>query len=168
MSKEATNFPRRIGVIGAADPSPAGYAAAYEVGQLIAAAGAVLVCGGLGGVMAAACRGAREAGGLTLGILPGAEAASANPWVTIPVVTDLGHARNVVIAHTAEVLIAVEGGYGTLSEIAVSLKLGRRVFTLGTLPQLPGAQTAATPRAAVAAALAVLADLAEREDADAC
>lgn len=168
MTLAAKSSPRRIGVIGAAAPSPAGYAAACEVGRLIAGAGAVLVCGGLGGVMAAACRGAREAGGLTLGILPGAEAASANPWVVIPIVTDLGHARNVVIAHTAEVLIAVEGGYGTLSEIAVGLKLGRRVFTLGTLPQLPGTQAAETPCAAVAAALAVLADLPEREDADGC
>ncbi|GAB6081533.1 TIGR00725 family protein [Desulfuromonas carbonis] len=155
-------------MIGAAEPSPAGYADAFEVGRLIAAAGAVLVCGGLGGVMAAACRGAREAGGLTLGILPGSAAASANPWVVLPVVTDLGHARNVVIAHTAEVLIAIEGGYGTLSEIAVSLKLGRQVFTLGTLPHLPGAQAAETPRAAVAAALAVLAHLPEREDTDGC
>ena len=161
-------WPRRIGLVGAADPSPAGYAAATEVGRLIAAAGAVLVCGGLGGVMAAACRGAREAGGLTLGILPGPEAASANPWVAIPVVTNLGHARNVVIAHTAEVLIAIEGGYGTLSEIAVGLKLGRPVFTLATLPVLPGALPVKTPREAVDAALAVLAGLPEREESDGC
>jgi uncharacterized protein (TIGR00725 family) len=121
-----------IGIIGASKASPVGYAAAREVGRLVAEAGAVLVCGGLGGVMEAAARGCSEAGGLVLGILPGPDATLANPYVSIAVPTNMGHARNVIIAHTAQVLIAVEGEYGTLSEIAVGLKLGRPVIALGT------------------------------------
>ena len=145
-----------VGVIGASEPSAAGYAAAREVGRLLAAAGAVVVCGGLGGVMEAVCRGAHEGGGLSVGILPGPDQREANPWVTIPVATNMGHARNVIIAHTARVLIAVEGSYGTLSEMAVGLKLGRPVLALGTEQPLAGARVVATPQAAVAAALAAL------------
>lgn len=142
-----------VGVIGAAQPTADGYANALEVGRLLAEAGAVVVCGGLGGVMEAACRGASEAGGLTIGILPGPAAGEANPWVAIPVVTNMGHARNVIIAHTAPVLIAVEGGYGTLAEMAVALKLGRPVFTLGTVDAPIGAVACSSPSAAVQAAL---------------
>ena len=159
---------RLVGVIGAAQPTAAGYAIAREVGRLLAAAGAVVVCGGLGGVMEAACRGAVEAGGLTVGILPGPAAAAANPWVAIPVVTNMGHARNVILAHTAPVLIAVEGGYGTLSEIAVALKLGRPVFTLGTQAAPAGAVPLASPQAAVQAALAAVQGPAIEEEEDAC
>lgn len=147
---------RLIGVIGAARPSAEGYAAALAVGRGIAAAGATLVCGGLGGVMEAACRGCREGGGLSIGILPGAEPDSANVWVDIPVVTNMGHARNVIIAHTAQVLIAVEGEYGTLSEMAIALKLGRPVVTLGCPQVLPGARPAADPAEALAMAFAAL------------
>lgn len=126
-----------IGVIGAAQPSPAGLAMAESVGREIARRGAVLVCGGLGGVMEAAARGAFEAGGEVVGVLPGPESASANPFVTIAVPTNMGHARNVIIAHAAEALIAVEGEYGTLSETAIGLKLGKPVVVL------PGAQAVA-------------------------
>jgi uncharacterized protein (TIGR00725 family) len=143
-----------IGVIGASQASPQGCAAAREIGRLIAGAGAVLVCGGLGGVMEAAARGAAEAGGEVLGILPGPAAAEANPWVTIAVPTNMGHARNVVIAHTAQALIAVEGEYGTLSEIAVGLKLGRPVIALGNRFGVEGVAAAASPAQAVALALA--------------
>ncbi len=140
---------RMVGVIGAGAASPQGEDWAYEVGRLIALRGAVLVCGGLGGVMAAACRGCVEAGGETLGILPGPEAQAANPWVTHPVVTNMGHARNVIIAHTAQALVAVEGEYGTLSEIAIALKLGRTVAALGGWPGIRGVSYVDSPAAAV-------------------
>ena len=104
-----------IGVIGASQPSAEGLRMAEVVGREIASRGAVLVCGGLGGVMEAASKGAVEAGGEVMGILPGPDKLSANPYVTLPVPTNMGHARNVIIAHTAEALIAVEGEYGTLS-----------------------------------------------------
>lgn len=143
-----------IGVIGAGNVTPEGYAAAREVGRLLAEAGAVVVCGGLGGVMEAVARGASEAGGEVLGILPGPSAGEANPWVSLPVPTNMGHARNVIIAHTAQALVAVEGEYGTLSEIAVGLKLGRPVIALGRRFAVPGVQSAESPDKAVALALA--------------
>ncbi len=105
---------------------------AEEVGRRIAESGALLVCGGLGGVMEAACRGAASVGGMTIGILPGAEAAAANPAVQIVVPTGMGHARNVIIVQTASVVIAIGGEYGTLSEIALARKNGRRVIGLET------------------------------------
>ena len=145
---------RMIGVIGAGTATAAGYEIARQVGCLIAEAGAVLVCGGLGGIMEAACRGACEAGGQTLGLLPGPEAAQANPWVP----TNLGHARNVIIAHTALALIAVEGEFGTLSEMAIGLKLGKPVVALESWPGLPGVFYAKTPAEAVARAVAAILD----------
>jgi len=142
-----------IGVIGAGQVSAVGYAVAREVGRHIGESGAVLVCGGLSGVMEAACRGCSEAGGETLGILPGGDPATANPYVTLAIATNMGHARNVIIAHTAQVLIAVEGEYGTLSEIAVALKLGRPVVALNSWPGLDGLLEVASAKEAVAAAL---------------
>ncbi|MCP3177756.1 MAG: TIGR00725 family protein [Desulfuromonadales bacterium] len=152
-----------VGVIGAGTVSTAGYEAARRVGQLLAEAGLVLVCGGLGGVMEAACRGCQEKGGISLGILPGASRQDANPYVSFPVVTDMGHARNVIIAHTAQVLIAVEGEYGTLSEIAVALKLGRPVIALGHWQQVEGVLKASSPEQAVRLALDCLADHPSRQ-----
>jgi uncharacterized protein (TIGR00725 family) len=143
-----------IGVIGASEASSQGLETAYRVGQLLAEQGAVLVCGGLGGIMEAASRGCHDAGGEVIGILPGASAATANPYVSLPIVTNLGHARNVLIAHTAQALIAVEGSYGTLSEIAISLKLGKKVFQLQPQTELPGAETLTSVETAVALALA--------------
>lgn len=143
-----------IGVIGAGTATAEGYAAARLIGGLIAEAGAVLVCGGLGGIMEAACRGAVEAGGQTLGLLPGPGAEQANPWVTLAVPTNVGHARNVIIAHTAQALIAVEGEFGTLSEMAIGLKLGKPVVALGSWPGLPGVIYVQTAAEAVARALA--------------
>ena len=145
-----------IGLIGASRPTAAGAAQAEQVGRLLAAHGVVLVCGGLGGVMAAAARGCAGNGGEVLGILPGPDTAQANPHVTLAVPTNMGHARNVIIAHTAQALIAVEGEYGTISEMAVALKLGKPVIALPGAPQLPGIRTATTPEEAVHQALASL------------
>ena len=142
-----------IGVIGDSAPDPETAALAEEAGAEIARAGAVLVCGGLGGVMQAAAKGAKEAGGLTVGVLPGYEPESANPFIDIPVVTGMGHARNVVIAATAHALIAMSGAYGTLSEIAIGLKLGKRVVSLGREHSPDGVVPASGAREAVRMAL---------------
>ena len=121
-----------IGVIGENDP-PADVAALAEaVGAEIAAAGAVLVCGGLGGVMAAACRGAHTRGGITIGILPSTRREDANPHVTYAIPTGLGHARNILVARTAQAIIAVGGRFGTLSEIAFAKIEGIPVIGLQT------------------------------------
>jgi len=121
-----------IAVIGGADCMPAEAAAAETIGRLLAEAGAALVCGGRGGVMAAACRGAKSAGGLTIGILPGVDARDANPWVDVPIVTGLGGARNTIVVRSADAVIAVGGAYGTLSEIAFALRWGKPLVGLGT------------------------------------
>ena len=142
-----------IGVIGASRASGKGLDHAYEVGRLIAEAGAVVVCGGLGGIMEAASRGAYEAGGEVLGILPGSSLDGANSYVSLPVVTGMGHARNVIIAHTAQALIAIEGEYGTLSEMAISLKLGKKVLVLDGWNDVVGGIRVSTPAEAVAMAL---------------
>jgi hypothetical protein len=122
----------RVAVIGAAVCSAQEAALAEEVGRLLAHASAVVLTGGRGGVMEAACRGARQAGGLTVGILPGDDAREANPWVQLPIVTSLGEARNAILIRTAQAVIAVGGEYGTLSEIAFALKFGRPVIGLYT------------------------------------
>ena len=142
-----------IGVIGDSDPAPETAALAEEAGAEIARAGAVLVCGGLGGVMEAAARGAKGAGGLTVGVLPTYDARSANAFIDIPIVTGMGHARNVVIAATAHALIAMAGAYGTLSEIAIGLKLGKRVVSLGRDESPAGVVAAPSAREAVWMAL---------------
>ena len=123
---------RFIAVIGGSDCSDEELKTAEEVGRLIAQKGAVLVCGGLGGVMAAACKGADNAGGTTVGILPGPDRKSANPHVTIPIATNMGEARNAVVVRSADVIIAVGGGYGTLSEIGLALRGGTMVIGLDT------------------------------------
>ena len=125
-----------IAVIGVADASPDEKSAAEVVGRLIAAGGHTLICGGRGGVMAAACRGAVEGGGITVGILPGHNPQDANPWVTVPIATGLGEARNAIIARAAHALIAIGTGWGTLSEIALAVKMGKRVVALGSAPFL--------------------------------
>ena len=114
----------QIGVLGASDCSDEVYRLAYEVGREIARQGAVLLCGGLGGVMEAAAKGAHEAGGTTVGILPGSSATTANPYVDVKIVTDMGQARNIILVRSCHAVIAVSGRYGTLSEIAVALKTG--------------------------------------------
>lgn len=119
-----------IGVIGGREASAEVALAAEAVGQEIARAGARLICGGYGGVMAAACRGATGAGGETIGVLMGDHCDDANPWVTIPIATGLGEARNLIIVRTADVLIAVDGGYGTLMEIAAARCIDKPVVGL--------------------------------------
>jgi uncharacterized protein (TIGR00725 family) len=105
---------------------------AEAVGRGLAEAGASVICGGMGGVMAAACRGAKSVGGLTVGVLPGVSASDANPYVDVSIVTGMGEARNLIIVRTAVAVIAVGGEFGTLSEVAFALKLGRPVIGLGT------------------------------------
>lgn len=107
-------------------------ALAEEVGVEIARRGAVLVCGGLGGVMEAAARGAKRAGGLTIGILPGVSAQEANEFIDVPVVTGIGEARNALVVRSSDAVIAIAGSYGTLSEIALALKMGVPVVGMGT------------------------------------
>jgi uncharacterized protein (TIGR00725 family) len=119
-----------VAVIGAAHASTQECDEAEQVGRRIAEAGAVVVCGGLGGVMEAACRGARSAGGTTIGILPGSDRGDANDHVDIAVATAMGEARNVVVVATADAVIAVGGEFGTLSEIALALKAGTPVVGL--------------------------------------
>jgi len=121
-----------IGVIGGQTPPPEFLPLAETVGRLVAEAGAVLVCGGLEGVMEAACRGAKSAGGLTVGILPGGDKGAANAFVDLPIVTAMGTARNVIVVRTSDALIAIDGAFGTLGEIALALDQGKRVFSLGS------------------------------------
>ncbi len=124
--------PLVIAVIGENDPTPEIAALAEAVGGEIASGGAVLVCGGLGGVMEAACRGAHRQGGVTIGILPGTRSVDANPYVTYPIPTGLGHARNILVARSAQAVIAIGGKYGTLSEIAFAKIEGVAVIGLHT------------------------------------
>ena len=121
-----------IAVIGDSACSAEEARLAETVGALLAQRGDTIVCGGLGGVMEAVCKGAKSEGGLTVGILPGGEADMANPWVDIPVVTGMGEARNIVVVKSAQAVIAIGGGYGTLSEIAYALKNGTPVIGLNT------------------------------------
>ena len=132
------------------------YQTAREVGQTIAEAGAMLVNGGLGGVLEAASQGAKEAGGTVIGILPGFSRQDANPYVDIPIVTGLGDGRNMLIVQTAQALIALPGEYGTLSEIALALKIGRPVVSVGSWEISPDILKAQTPREAVEKAMKMI------------
>ena len=142
----------RIAVIGGNRPGRQALQAAFEVGRLIARAGAIVVCGGLGGVMEAASRGAREEGGFVVGILPGASPSDANPWVDVPVATGLGYTRNSLVVMNADAVIAIDGEWGTLSEIAYSKIHGKKVVGLGTW-DIKGVEPAATPEDSVRLAL---------------
>ena len=121
-----------ISVIGAANSDQETARLAEEVGKLIAEKGAVLVCGGLGGVMTAVSKGAREAGGVTVGILPGTDRTEANPHLTIALATGLGYARNALVVQAGDAVIAVGGEFGTLSEIGFALQFGKPVIGLNT------------------------------------
>jgi uncharacterized protein (TIGR00725 family) len=146
---------RIIGVIGAGECDASTYEVARQLGRLIARSGAALVCGGLFGVMEAASRGAKEAGGLTLALLPGDERRAANAYIDLAVPTGMGEGRNFLVVRAAEALIAVGGGYGTLSEIALGLKTGKRVIGLETpWKDVPGVVPAASPEEALNLALA--------------
>jgi len=121
-----------IAVIGGSRCSPEEAELAEAVGRELAKQGAILICGGMGGVMEAACRGARSEGGITVGILPGDHRYAANPYVDIPIVTGMGYARNVIVVKSAQAAIAINGGYGTLSEIAHGLQNNIPVIGLNT------------------------------------
>ena len=121
-----------VAVVGPGQASEEQLADAEAVGHGLAAGGAVVVCGGLGGVMEAACRGAKAAGGTTVGILPGTDRAAANDWVDVAVPTGLGEARNAIVVRSADAVVAVGGEFGTLSEIALALKGGKPVVGLAT------------------------------------
>ena len=129
---DASERPLLISVIGGGAPSARAYELAEAVGRELAQRGAVVVCGGLGGVMEAACKGAKAAGGVTIGMMPGSDPRAANPWVDYPVMTGMGYARNVLVVKTGRAAIAVDGAYGTLSEIAHALGDGTPVIGLET------------------------------------
>jgi len=136
----------QIAVVGTEECTSEEAEAAETIGYLIAASHEILLCGGGGGVMEAACRGAREQGGTTVGILPGR--GKGNPHLAVAIRTNLGHARNVVLVESADAVIAVGGGYGTLSEIAVALKLEKPVFGYRTW-EIDGVFRCATPEETV-------------------
>ena len=137
-----------VSVIGAGAPSEKAARDAYEVGRILASRGWGVVTGGLGGVMASACQGAQEAGGLTVGILPGREPDDANPYCQVVIPTGLGQARNVMVVLAGRGAIAVSGGAGTLSEIGHALKSGRPVVSLGSW-QVADLPQACSPQEAV-------------------
>ncbi len=142
-----------VAVVGGTVATAEALDQAEAVGRLLAERGAILVTGGRGGVAAAACRGASEAGGVALGILPGRRRDEANPWVTVAVPTGLGDTRNALVVMDADAVVAFPGEWGTLSEIAHALISGRRVIGLGTWA-LDGVVPAADPTQAVDLALA--------------
>ena len=148
MKDKAIRNRKRIAVIGGARAEKKHLERAADVGRLIAERGAILVCGGLGGVMEAACRGAKKAGGLTVGILPGSDPADANAFVDVPIATGMGYTRNALVVMNADALIAVDGEYGTLSEIAYACVQGKRIIGLDTW-DIKGVEGAENPEEAV-------------------
>jgi len=138
-----------IAVIGGYKCSPEAYQIAEQLGLLIAREGWTLVCGGLSGVMEAACRGAKQAGGLTVGILPGESVDDANPYVDVRIPTGLGYARNILVTRAAECIVAVNGQYGTLSEISFALSEGKTVYGLNTW-EIKGIIHLTTPQEVIA------------------
>ncbi|MDI9394616.1 MAG: TIGR00725 family protein [Euryarchaeota archaeon] len=147
---------KQIGVIGAGNCSIETRALAESVGREIAKKGAVLLCGGLGGVMEAAAFGAKLEGGTTIGILPGTCREDANPWIDVAILSGMGHARNALIAQSSDALIAVSGEYGTLSEIALGLKMGKPVFVFDCKWEIEGVERVKSPGEAVERALALI------------
>lgn len=125
-------FAPLIAVIGSSSPPPKALSDAYEVGQQLAVRGAIVLCGGLGGIMESVSRGVHEAGGTTVGILPGDDPMQANPFVDIPIATGIGSARNAIITRAAQAVIAISGAFGTLSEIGHALADGTAVVGLNT------------------------------------
>ena len=134
-----------VGVIGGGECTDSTYKTAQSLGFEIGKKGWILVCGGLGGVMEAAAKGCAEAGGMTLGILPGSQRDSANPYIRIALPTGLGEGRNLLVVRTSDVLVSIGGGYGTLSEIALALKAGKPVIGLETWEHIQGIQYVSHP-----------------------
>ena len=145
-----------IGVIGAGNCDKHLQDISFNVGREVARNKAILVCGGLGGVMEYASKGAKTEGGITVGILPGFDSSEANPYIDIPITTGLSHGRNLIIVRTARVLIAIGGSYGTLSEIAFALKLNKPVIGLCTWEISSEIILAKKPKDAVEKAIALI------------
>jgi uncharacterized protein (TIGR00725 family) len=140
---------RTVAVVGSGEATAAEIQDAFAVGRLLGTRGCVVVTGGLGGIMAAASRGARSAGAVTVGVLPGLDRGAANEWITVVLPTGLGELRNGLIVRAAEGLIAIGGEYGTLSEVALALKGGKRVIGLGFPWSIDGVEEAESPQDAV-------------------
>jgi len=155
---------RVVGVVGPSDSDPALDALAEAVGAAIALAGAQLVCGGLGGVMAAACRGAWSRGGVTVGLLPGVDRHAANRWVTVAVPTGLGEMRNALVVRAADALVAVGGSWGTLTEVALARRTGVPVVGLRPWALANGLPELTEPADDPAEAVALALRLASRHD----
>jgi uncharacterized protein (TIGR00725 family) len=145
-----------VGVIGPREATPAQLAAATRVGRLLAECGLVVVCGGRQGVMQAACRGVAEAGGMSIGLLPGTDAAEANEFVGIAIATGIGEARNALIARASFALVCVGNSYGTLSEVALGRHFGKLVIGIEGAPEVDGIIHAASPDEAVERVLAAV------------
>lgn len=144
----------QIAVIGDNHPPAEVIRWAEEVGLRLAQSDAVVVCGGLGGVMTAVAHGAASAGGLTVGILPTYDASTANPSIAVAITSGMGEARNVIVVASGDAVIALPGSYGTMSEVALALKLGKTVIGLGAWTDVPGVRAAQTPAEAVDLAIA--------------
>ncbi len=138
-----------IGVIGTSEASDEEFKTAEEVGREIARRKGTLVCGGLSGVMEAACRGAKSEGGLTIGIIPGFNRSDANPYVEVPIITGIGEARNIIVVRSSNAIIAIGGSFGTLSEIGFALKLNIPVIGINTWEVSSNIKKAKTPMEAV-------------------
>ena len=132
--------PHHIGIIGAGTCADTAYRLARDIGFGIGEKGWTLVCGGLGGVMEGAAKGCSEAGGMTIGILPGLNKDSANPYIHVPIPTGLGEGRNILVVRASDVLVAIAGGYGTLSEIALALKINKPVIGIETWKDISGVE----------------------------
>ncbi|MCK4397220.1 TIGR00725 family protein [candidate division WOR-3 bacterium] len=145
-----------IGVIGSSTCSSSVSEVAYIVGKEIARKNAILICGGRGGVMEAACKGAKEEKGITIGVLPGNDKETANPYIDIPIVTGMGEARNVIIARSSDAVIAIAGKYGTLSEIAFALRFDVPVVGIATWNINIPILKAKNPKQAVGMALSAI------------
>lgn len=150
---------KQIGVIGAVACDSEIRALAETVGREVAKRGGFLLCGGLGGVMEAAAYGAKQEGGITLGILPGTIRQEANPWIDIAVLSGMGHARNALIAQSSDALIAISGEYGTLSEIAFGMKMGKPVIVLGSRWEIEGTYPVTGPEEAVELAFRLIQEM---------
>jgi uncharacterized protein (TIGR00725 family) len=155
---DAVNTPAGpyVAVVGPGTAAGETYEQAREVGRLVAGRGGIVVCGGLGGVMEAAARGAREGGGTAIGVLPDEDRHRANGYLSFSVPTGMGQARNLAVVCSGDVVVAVGGGYGTLSEVGLALKVGRPVVSLGGWDLGDHVVVAGTPRAAVEAAFGLL------------
>lgn len=148
-----------VGILGGKKASEEQLADALGLGTLIGQMGLTLICGGRQGVMEAACKGATEAGGICVGLLPDENPDTANPYVTIPLATGIGVARNAILTRAALCLVAVGGGYGTLSEIAFGLQFEKRVFGLSGAPNIPGMFPCRSPKEAAAGIARVVLNL---------